>query len=231
MNGKTLRRVFLDTVPVLTGYVFLGIGFGILMARAGYSFWWSVAMGVFVYAGSAQYLAVELLAAQAPLVSVALTVFMLNARHIFYGLSLVGEYKGTGKKKPYLIFALTDETYSLVTQNKPPEGMKKDTYYFLTSLLDHCYWVAGCALGGLAGDLLAVRLEGIEFVLTALFVTLFVEQWLSGKEHMPAIIGVGVTVICLAAVGSTYFLIPALIIITAALILWQNTGRRASDAT
>jgi len=226
LKKKAFYQTFLDTLPVLTGYVFLGIGFGLLMFRAGYNAWWSVAMGVFVYAGSAQYMAVDLLSGGVSAVSMGISIFLVNARHIFYGLSMIGAYKGTGKKKPYLIFSLTDETYSLVTQNEPPEGMKKSTYCLAVSALDHLYWVIGCALGGLAGAVLPVDLKGVEFVLTALFVTIFVEQWLSQKNHGPALIGVGVTLVSLLCVGSRYFLIPALVIITLTLALWEKTGRR-----
>ncbi len=226
MKNKAFYQTFLDTLPVLTGYVFLGIGFGILMYQAGFHAWWSIAMGLFIYAGSAQYMAVDLLAGGASALSMGVAIFLVNARHIFYGLSMIGAYKGTGKKKPYLIFSLTDETYSLVTQNDPPEGMKKSTYCLTVSALDHLYWVIGCALGGLAGSMIPVDLKGIEFVLTALFVTIFVEQWLSNKNHGPALIGVGVTLVSLLCVGSQYFLIPALVIITLTLAFWEKTGRR-----
>ena len=226
MKRKAIYQTFLDTLPVLTGYVFLGIGFGILMFQAGFNAWWSVAMGLFIYAGSAQYMAVELLAGGVSALSMGVAVFLVNARHLFYGLSMIGQYQGAGKKKPYLIFALTDETYSLVTQNAPPEGMGKHSYCFLVSLFDHIYWVIGCTLGGLIGSVLPVNLDGIEFVLTALFVTIFVEQWLSQKHHGPALIGVGVTLLSLVCVGSKYFLIPALLVITAVLAVWEKTGRR-----
>ena len=171
MNKNALKTVFLDTVPVMTGYLFLGISFGILLGETGYGLPWAFAMALFMYAGSAQFLAVGLLANHASILSSAIAIFLLNARHIFYGISLIDAYKGTGKKKPYLIFSLTDETYSLVTQNQPPEGMKRHTYCFLVSLLDHIYWVAGCVIGSVAGNFIPISFEGIEFVLTALFVT------------------------------------------------------------
>ena len=138
MNKRLLRTAFLDTVPVLTGYLFLGAGFGILLfEKTGHSVFWAVGMAVFMLAGSGQYLAVSLMADHASLVSAAIATFLLNARHIFYGIFLIEDYRGAGKKKPYMIFALTDETYSLVTQNEPPEGMKKHTYCFLVTLFDH----------------------------------------------------------------------------------------------
>ena len=229
MNRKALKTTFLDTVPVLTGYLFLGAGFGILLSeKTGLGVGWAVAMAVFMLAGSGQYLAVSLIADHASLITVAISTFLVNARHIFYGISLLGPYKGAGKKKPYLIFALTDETYSLVTQNEPPEGMKKHTYCFLVSLFDHIYWIVGCCLGNLL-SLLPISFAGVEFVLTALFVTMFVEQWPSHKNHLPAIIGVGSTLLCLAIFGQNIFLIPSMAMIAILLTISKKTGRRADD--
>lgn len=226
MNKKALKTVFLDTVPVLTGYLFLGAGFGILLAETGYNALWAAAMALFMFAGSGQYLAVSLLASKASLLSVAIATLLVNARHIFYGISLIDAYKSAGKKKAYMIFALTDETYSLVTQNEPPEGMKKHTYCFLVSLLDQIYWILGCVLGSLVGTYVPISFEGVEFVLTALFVTMFVEQWLSSKKHLPALIGVVSTVVCLAIFGKDIFLIPSMVLIAILLTVSRKTGKR-----
>ena len=230
MKKKALKTVFLDTVPVMTGYLFLGVSFGILLGETGYGLPWAFCMAFFMYAGSAQFLTISLLANHASLLSTGIAVFLLNARHIFYGISLIDAYKGTGKKKPYLIFSLTDETYSLVTQNQPPEGMKRHTYCFLVSAFDHLYWVAGCVLGSVAGNFLPISFEGIEFVLTALFVTLFVEQWLSGKDHFPTIIGVAATVLCLVIFGKDIFLIPSMVLIAIVLTTSRKTGNRKESA-
>lgn len=229
MKRQTLKIAFRDTLPVMTGYLFLGCGFGILLNETGYGLWWSLAMAVFMYAGSAQFLAVSLLANHTDLVSAAIATLLLNARHLFYGLSLIDTYKHTGPKKAYLIFALTDETYSLVTQNQPPEGVKKSTYCFLVTLFDHIYWVAGCALGSLLGTALPINFKGIDFVLTALFVTMLVEQWLSNKNHFPAIIGICLTVVCLILFGKEIFLIPSMVLIAVLLTVSQKTGRRKAD--
>ena len=226
MKGKALKTVFLDTVPVMTGYLFLGISFGILLGEAGYGLPWAYSMALFMYAGSAQFLSVSLLANHASVLSSAIAIFLLNARHIFYGISLIDTYKDTGKKKPYLIFALTDETYSLVTQNQPPEGMQKHTYCFLVSLLDHIYWIAGGVIGSVAGNFIPISFEGIEFVLTALFVTLFTEQWLSNKNHFPAIVGVVSTLLCLVIFGKDIFLIPSMVLIAVLLTTGRKTGKR-----
>ena len=230
MNKKAMRQVFLDTVPVLTGYLFLGAGFGILLSETGYGVWWALGMSVFIFAGSGQYLAVSLLAGGASLLSTAVATFLVNARHIFYGISLLDDYEKAGKKKPYLIFALTDETYSLVTQNHPPEGMSRHSYCFAVSLLDHIYWVCGCVLGSLVGRYIPISFEGVEFVLTALFVTMFVDQWLSNKNHFPAIVGVVSTALCLVLFGSELFLIPSMILMAVLLTVSQKTGRRADRA-
>jgi len=230
MNKQSLRTVFLDTVPVLTGYIFLGMGFGILLSESGYGVIWAFFMSLFMFAGSGQYLAVSLLSGGASLISTAIATLLINARHIFYGISLIDTYKGAGKRKPYMIFALTDETYSLVTQNQPPEGMKRHTYCFLVSVLDHIYWIIGCTLGNVAGTLIPISFEGVEFVLTALFVTMFVEQWLSSKNHLAALIGVVSTVLCLVLFGSEIFLIPSMILIAVLLTVSRKTGRREQDA-
>lgn len=229
MKKKAIRAAFLDTVPVMTGYVFLGFGFGILLYQSGYGVLWSLAMSLFIYAGSMQYMAVSLLTGGAGLLTAALTTIVVNARHLFYGISMVDAYKGSGKKKPYLIFALTDETYSLVSRNQAPEGMSRHSYCFLVSLFDQIYWVIGSVLGSLAGNLLPINYEGIEFVLTALFVTIFVEQWLSTKNHIPAIIGVSATVLCLLLFGKDIFLIPSMVVIAVLLTVTRKTGRRQTN--
>lgn len=230
MKKQALKTVFRDTLPVLTGYLFLGAGFGILLSEKGYGIFWAFFMSLFMFAGSGQYLAVSLLASQASLISTAIATLLVNARHLFYGISLVDTYRDAGKKKPYMIFALTDETYSLVTQNQPPEGMRRHTYCFLVSLLDHIYWICGCVLGNIAGSTLPMRFDGVEFVLTALFVTMFVEQWLSNTNHRPAIIGVCSTVLCLLIFGSQIFLIPSMALIAILLTVSRKTARRDVNA-
>ena len=230
MSKKLLRTAFLDTVPVMTGYVFLGFGFGILMHQNGFGVLWAGAMSLFIYAGSMQYVAVSLLTSGASLLTAALTAFMVNARHLFYGISMIDTYKGMGKKKPYLIFGLTDETYSLVSQMQIPEGISPSGYCFLVTLFDHFYWVSGTVLGSLTGTLLPINYEGVDFALTALFVTIFVEQWLSTKNHVPAVIGVVATVLCLVFFGTDIFLIPAMVIIATTLTILRKTGKEHSHA-
>lgn len=226
MSKRLLRTAFLDTLPVMAGYVFLGFGFGILMQQSGFGVLWAVAMSLFIYAGSMQYVAVSLLTSGASLLTVALTAFVVNARHLFYGISMIDAYKDFGKKKPYLIFGLTDETYSLVSQTQHRET----GYCFWVTLLDHCYWVLGTLLGGLVGTVLRINYEGVEFALTALFVTIFVEQWLSTQKHGPAIVGVAATTLSLLIFGKDVFLIPSMAAIAACLMIMRRTGKEESHA-
>ena len=208
----------------MAGYVFLGFGFGIVMYQSGYGFFWAVAMSLLIYAGSMQYAAVGLLTGGAGLLTTALTTLVVNARHLFYGISMVDVYKGAGRKKPYMIFALTDETYSLVSA---PEGRGDLRYCFWVSLFDHIWWVGGTALGAAAGSLLQLNFQGIEFVLTALFVTIFVEQWLSTEDHRPALIGAGTTAVCLLVFGRDVFLIPSMAIIAGLLAMLKQPKKEA----
>ncbi len=216
----TVKSALLDTLPVLSGYLVLGIGFGFLIKSSGFGILHAFLMSLCIYAGSMQYVAVGLFTGGASLLTVAVTTLMVNARHLFYGISMLDTYKQVGNRKPYLIFALTDETYSLVCGSAPhiPES-QKNKYYLLVSLLDHCYWVAGSVLGATAGTLLQFNTEGVGFAMTALFLTVLVEQWLSNKDHIPAIIGLAASIICLLIFGSGNFLIPAMALIALFLCL------------
>lgn len=213
----------MDTFPVFTGYIVLGFGFGLIVNANGFGIWMSLAMSAFIYAGSMQYAAVGLIAEGASLPALALTALMVNARHIFYGISMLDRYKNTGKIKPYLIFALTDETYSLVCTDKEfADSEEKKRYYLWVSLLNHIYWIVGSALGALAGQALNFNSEGIEFALTALFLTIFTEQWISAKNHAPALTGVAASVLCLCLFGKETFLIPSMTAIAAVLCLGKG---------
>lgn len=219
---KEIKTAFLDTLPVMAGYLVLGMGFGVLLESKGFGVLWAFCMSLFIYAGSMQYLAVSMLSPGVSLVSAAVTTLMVNARHLFYGVSMVDKYKNTGKRKPYLIFALTDETYSLVC-----DGEHSDDYYLLVSLFNHFYWVAGSVLGSLIGSLLSFNTNGIDFALTALFLTVFTEQWLSQKRHRYAVIGVLASAVCLILFGADNFLIPSMALIAVTLlILSKKEGER-----
>lgn len=214
----------------MAGYIVLGIGFGILLKQAGYGLFWSFLMSLTIYAGSMQYVAVSLLTSGASLITVALTTLMVNARHLFYGLSMIEKYEGAGKKKLYLIFSLTDETYSLLCSDDVPDGADRHWYNFWVSCFNQCYWISGCVLGSLAGTIFTFDTAGIEFSMTALFVTVFTEQWLTTRNHWPAIIGFLCSVTCLAVFGPDSFLIPTMIAITAALLCMKNIMKRGDDA-
>ncbi len=221
--GKIVKTAFIDTIPVLTGYLVLGFGFGIILDANGYGILLALAMSFFIYAGSMQYVAIGLFTGGASLLTIALTTLMVNARHLFYGISMLDKYKNTGKRKPYLIFSLTDETYSLVchdNSNIPPE--RRNDYYLLVSLLNQTYWVMGSVIGAAVGSLLTFNSEGIDFALTALFLTVFLEQWLTTEKHIPAIIGVAASILCLVIFGSESFLIPAMLIIAFLLCLYKE---------
>ncbi len=219
MGSREVRQAFVKSIPVMAGYVILGIGFGILLRGAGYGFWWSLAMAALIYAGSMQYVGVGLIAGGASVLTTPWTTIMVNARHLFYSVSMIGRYRDAGKYKPYLIFALTDETYSLLCDGAVPEGCDPHRYRFLVSLFNQSYWVTGCVLGSLLGQVLPFSTAGIEFSMTALFIASFTEQWLSGGSRLPALVGLGCSALCLALFGPERFLIPAMLLITLALTL------------
>ena len=202
----------------MAGYIVLGIGFGILLKEAGYGLFWSFLMSLTIYAGSMQYVAVSLLTSGASLLSVAMTTLMVNARHLFYGISMVDKYKDAGNKKVYLIFSLTDETYSILCSDDIPENLDPHWYRFFLSLFNQSYWILGCVLGSLVGTIFTFDTAGIDFSMTALFVTVFVEQWLTTKNHWPALIGLCCSIICLVIFGADSFLIPTMIAITVVLL-------------
>ena len=223
-----VRKAFLTSLPVMAGYVVLGIGFGILLRNAGYGVAWAAAMAVLIYAGSMQYVGIGLLAGGAGIITTILTTVMVNARHLFYSISMVDRYKNAGRYKPYLIFALTDETYSLLCDGETPDREHADLYRFLVSLFNQLYWITGCLLGSLLGAILPFSSAGIEFSMTALFTASFTEQWLRTREHIPALTGLFSTLLCLLVFGPENFLIPAMLLITLILTLLRGRlGRKA----
>ena len=222
MDQKTIRQAFYRSIHVMAGYIVLGIGFGILMRNAGYGVLWTAAMSGFIYAGSMQYVGVSLLTGGASVITTILTTIMVNGRHLFYSISMVDKYKDAGKYKPYMIFALTDETYSLLCDGKAPEGSDPNKYRFFVSFFDQSYWVTGSVLGSLLGAVLPFSTAGIEFSMTALFITSFTEQWLTTKDHIPALTGLLSTLLCLVIFGRDNFLIPAMQLITLVLTLLRS---------
>ena len=208
-----LKAAFPHTIPVLTGFLILGAAYGILMSQARYSWFWTVLTCTFVFAGSMQFLSVGLLPFGFHPASAVLMTLMVNARHIFYGISMLQKFKGTGRLKPYLIFSLCDETFSLLCTVQPPVGISAKWFMFFIALLDHVYWIMGGLLGSVLGSFLTFNTKGIDFVLTALFVVIFINQWKATKNHLPVVIGVTASLICLLLFGPSNFLIPAMILI------------------
>lgn len=235
-RNQILRRAFLASVPVLTGYICLGFGFGVLLIDSGFSPWLSLALSVFLYAGAMQYLAIGLLAAQASLGTLALTTLMVNLRYTFYSVALLNKYRGTRWRKPYLAFALTDETFSLIAQTPPDLTRRRDRYlyFFAITLFNQIYWVVGCMLGSLIGGILPFSTKGVDFALTALFLCIATDQWLQAntwQRRTPAIIG-GVTgIVFLVLLGPTRFLIPTMLLIVLALLLARPTLDVNGDET
>ncbi len=216
------RRAFIDTLPVLIGYLFLGIGFGVMLHHAGFGLPWAIGMSVLMYSGSMQYLAIDLLSGGVSLLSAGLTTLMVNIRHLFYGLSVVELYRPYKAAKPYMLFALTDENYSIICGRPAPREVDAHSYYFYVTLFDHSYWILGSAIGSLLGSVLPFNAEGIDFALPALFITIFVDQWTSTKQHSSPILGMVVALLFLLIFGAERFLIPTMLTISALLLFFHR---------
>ena len=227
---QTARFAFRQSLGVLFGYVFLGTAFGILLRQAGFGALWSLAFSGLVYAGSLQFVLAGFLAAPTALPTVALMSLFINARHLFYGLSFIERFRSMGKKRPYMIFSLTDETYSVLCgMDEVPAGVDKNGAMFLVALLDQLYWVAGSLLGTFAGGL-PLDFTGIDFSMTALFLVIFLEQWRGAKSHLPALLGLGCASVFLLVLGADNFLLPALCTTVAVLLLVRPVLNREKEA-
>ena len=209
---KAFRKAFPYTIPVLTGYLFIGIAFGVMYAEKGYSFLWAILMSVLVYAGSGQYLAVNFFVPGFSFLQVIFLTFMVNVRHIFYGISLLEKFNKMGIKRWYMIFGLTDETYSLLCTTNVPEDVEEDKFLFAISIMNQSYWVLGSAIGAIAGTVLPINSEGIDFAMTALFVVIFIEQWMDRRNRIPELIGVAVAIAALVIFGASNFVLPAMLL-------------------
>lgn len=215
--GSIIAKAFRDSVPVMAGYIVLGMGFGILLSAKGYGVFWAIAAGITIYSGTMQYAAAEMFTGGAALAEAAMTAAMMGARHIFYGLTMSERYKNIhGLRKAYMIFALTDETYSLVCESDDED------YCFWVSLFDQIYWVTGGVIGSLLGEILPFDSRGIDFALTALFVSICTEQWLNAENHYPALIGFTASILCLIIFGAGNFLIPSMIVVTVMLFAFRG---------
>ncbi len=215
----------------MSGYLVLGFGFGVLMQKNGFGPLWTLAMSGLIYAGSMQYVAIGLLSGAASLITMAITTFMVNARHLFYGISVLDLYSGAGPGKPYMIFALTDETYSIVCSDEVRTHPDRHRLIFFLSLFNHSYWVLGSVLGALLGPVLPFNTAGIEFSMTALFTASCTEMWRSRKNRIPILAGLALTALCRLLFGTGSFLIPAVILISLTLTIGRSRldNRKEAD--
>lgn len=217
MKLDIIKKVFPYTLAVMAGYLFLGTAFGIVWVSNGYSGIYAVLMSVFVYAGAMQFVTLDLLSLGFAPFSAALMTLLVNARHLFYGLSFIERYKGTKTRKPYLIFSLTDETYSLVSSVEVPEGVNRHDFYFYVSFLNHLYWVSGTVIGVVFGSVIPFVLKGVDFAMTALFLVIVTEQWEKRGNRVYSSIGLISTAICRIVFGSEWFILASMVVILVAL--------------
>ncbi len=227
--GRAFHAAFPYTIPILTSFIFLGLTYGIYMRAAGFSFWYPMLMSLTIFAGSVEFVAANLLlGAFHPLQALALT-FMINARHLFYGISMLDKYKHTGWKKFYLIFGMCDENFSINYTAAIPASVDQGWFMFFVTLLNHCYWVLGATLGGIFGAMIPFNTEGLDFVLPAMFIVIFLEQWLKDTNHTSGILGLALSLLCLLYFGADGFILPSMIAIFVALTLLHKPLEKGSD--
>lgn len=227
MQKKAFLAAFPKTIPIFAGFLFIGAAYGIYMNVSGFNAVYSILMSLVIYAGSVQFLAVGLLLGVFDPLGALLLTLMVNARHLFYGLSMLDKYKGTGLKKFYMVFGLTDETFSVNCTANIPEDVDEGWFMFFVTLLNHFYWVLGTSVGALFGSLIRFNTSGLEFVMTALFVVLFLEQQRKEKSSRCALLGLGISFLCLVLLGGDRFIIPSMLLILGALTLLKRPFEKA----
>ncbi len=230
-KSRAFKAALPYTLPICAGFSFLGLAYGIYMNSMGFSFVYPMVMSLTIFAGSMEFVAASLMLTGFDPLNAFVLALMVNARHLFYGVSMLGKFRGTGKKKFYLIYGMCDESFSINCTSEPPEGVDRCWFMFFVTLLNHAYWFLGATVGGLLGGLISFSTEGIEFVLVALFVVIFLDQWLKSKRHSPAIIGLAASVACLVVFGATQFILPAMALILVVLTLLRKPLSRKEDAT
>ena len=229
MKRRALRAAFPHTVPILTGFLFLGMTYGVYMSSLGFSWIYPTLMALTIYAGSMEFVAANmLLGAFNPLQAFAMTL-MVNARHLFYGLAMLDRFRGLGWKKLYLIFGMCDETFSVTCSVRAPEGVDEGWFMTFVTLLDQLYWVLGAALGGLCGSLLTLNTEGLDFVMTAMFVVIFLENWLKEENHTSSLLGLALPLVCLVLFGAQSFILPSMAAILLALTALRGRLEKGGD--
>lgn len=216
---KEIKFAFVQTIPVMLGYIFMGMAFGLLFENVGYNFIWSFFTSVFLYAGSGQFLLVDMLKKHTGAIAALVLMLSVQCRHMFYGLTFIEDFKKMGKAYPYMVFSLTDETYSLLWGTKIPDGLDFKRTRFLIALLDHLYWIVGCTAGALIGSLITFDVTGVDYAMTALFIVIMTEQWLSGNSHTPALIGTVTGILFIVLLGGDKFLLPSLAVSVGALLV------------
>ena len=222
MRIKALKAAFPQTIPIFTGFWFLGMTYGIYMNASGFSFVYPLCMSLLIYGGSLEFVAVEMLLSPFAPLQTFIMALLIQARHLFYGLSMLDKFKGLSWKKYYLIFGMCDETFSINCSADIPEDVDRGWFYFWVTLLNQFYWSAAATTGGIVGSLLKVDTSGISFVMTAMFVVIFLEQWLKEKEHSASLIGLAVSVLCLVVFGPDSFMVPTMILIVGLLALLRK---------
>lgn len=224
------RAAFPYTIPILAGFLFLGIAYGIYMNIQGFPAIYPILMSLTIFAGSMEFVTADLLLGVFDPVGTFLLTLMVNARHLFYGISMLDKYKGQGKKSFYLIFGMCDESFSINCTTSVPEGIDRGWFYFFVTLFNHFYWFLGATLGGFFGSLLNFDMEGLEFVMTALLVVIFLENWMKEKNHISSLLGLGLSFLCLLLFGSSNFIIPSMLCILGVLTLLRGTLSRMEEA-
>ncbi|WP_138159434.1 AzlC family ABC transporter permease [Peptoniphilus catoniae] len=219
---KALKAAFPHTIPVLTGFLFLGIAYGILMNSKGYGVPWTLAFSLFVFAGASQYAAIPYLTSAFSPISAFVMALMINARHIFYGISLIDKYKNLGVLKPYCIFSLCDETFSITYSTKTPKGVDENLFIFFISLLNQSYWVIGSLIGASLGYMVSFNIAGLDFVLTALFLVIFLNQLEVKSNILPSVIGLVASIFSLLVFGPDNFILPAMGLILILLTIFRK---------
>lgn len=229
IKRKALAAAFPYTLPILTGFGFLGMAYGIHMRVSGFSFLYPMLMSMTIFGGSLEFVCVSMLLSRFAPVETFLMALLIQARHLFYGIAMLDEYKALGWKRFYLIFGLVDETFSINCSVRVPDGVDKGWFYFFVTLLNQCYWVGAATLGGLVGSLITFDTKGLDFVMTAMFVVILLEQWLKEKQHLSTLIGLGASLLCLVLFGQDSFLVPAMICILAMLTLLRKPIEKAGE--
>ncbi len=219
---KAFKAAFPVTIPVMLGYITVGMAFGLLADKSGYGILWVLLMGLAIYAGSMQFVIINLIASSTGILSIGLMTLFVNIRHMFYGLSFIDSFKSMGKKRIYMIYSLTDETYSLLCSAKAPHNVDEGKFFLCLSALNQIYWLIGTLLGSLAGSLISFNTSGIDFAMTALFIVIFIEQWQSFRSHLPALIGIVASLASFLIFGPDNVILPSMLAIVLLLILFKG---------